>query len=314
MLEHCSQAKGTWIAWKTKGTWLNLDSSFFPFPLFLHGFPSLFLPLTSLYILYYLSNDQWKAGQTGFSSKKNSVVAKLLQTRETWESAWLGLLQQWQKIVQQLCGFMKLWDPGISQAETIFFYPGSFLAGGDRLVHDRMPPWDRNSSPRTEGTKSVHSVFDKLSSWCCDGFYPWIRNTLRNGNDKHLNIMDVSNGDLLLHIHEAWSHIRAEQIIKSAKCGHFNTLQQLACFWEYVCSTCGLQFNLCQISAVKAHIVLKVSNRSWSAINVATQCSCFWMHQIEYTDQSVSDLLFFNMATWSLYRWSCSIKYRLNQG
>jgi hypothetical protein len=59
---------------------------------------------------------------------------------------------------------MKLWDPGISQEETIFFYPGSFLVVGDRLVLDRIPPWDRNSRPRKEGMERVHSAFKKLSS------------------------------------------------------------------------------------------------------------------------------------------------------
>jgi hypothetical protein len=53
---------------------------------------------------------------------------------------------------------MKLWDPGISQAETIFFYPGSFLAGGDRLVLDRIPLADRNSSPGKEGRERVVMV------------------------------------------------------------------------------------------------------------------------------------------------------------
>jgi hypothetical protein len=46
----------------------------------------------------------------------------------------------------------------------------------------------------------------------------------RTGNDKHLNIRDVSNCDLLLHRHEASSYICAEQITESEKCGYVNTL------------------------------------------------------------------------------------------
>ena len=33
----------------------------------------------------------------------------------------------------------------VSQAETIFFHPGIFLTEGDRLVLDRIPPWDRSA-------------------------------------------------------------------------------------------------------------------------------------------------------------------------
>jgi hypothetical protein len=178
------------------------------------------------------------------------------------------------------CGITKLWDPGISQAQTIFFYPRSFLSGGDWLVLDRLPPADRNSSHGKEGLERVHSVLDKISSWSYDSFHLWGRNAFRTRSDKHLNIMDVSNGDLLLHRHEEWSYIHADQIIKAAKFGH--TLQQLACFWEYVCSTYCLQFNPCQIFAVKAHIAFKVRLGSCSAIEVATPCSYLLMHQIAY--------------------------------
>jgi hypothetical protein len=197
------------------------------------------------------------------------------------------------------CGIMKLWDPGISQAQTIFFYPRSFLSGGDWLVLDRLPPADRNSSHGKEGLERVHSVLDKLSSWSYDSFHLWGRNAFRTRSDKHLNIMDVSNGDLLLHRHEEWSHIHADQIIKAAKCGH--TLQHLACFREYVCSTYCLQFNPCQISAVKAHIAFKVRLRSWLAIKVATPCSYLLMHQIAYMGQVFFGFCF--SSTWPPYRY-----------
>jgi hypothetical protein len=84
----------------------------------------------------------------------------------------------------------------------------------------------------------------------------WRRNSFRTGNDNYLNIMDVSNGELLMQIHGAWSYIHTDQRIKSAKVGHFIT-KQLACYWEYTCSSYCLQFNPCEISAVKAHLVLK---------------------------------------------------------
>jgi hypothetical protein len=55
------------------------------------------------------------------------------------------------KSVQQLYGIIRMCDPGISQAKTIFVHPEIFLAAGDRLVLDMILPWDSSAfSPGNE--------------------------------------------------------------------------------------------------------------------------------------------------------------------
>jgi hypothetical protein len=112
---------------------------------------------------------------------------------------------------------------------------------------------------------------------------------VRIGNDKHLNIMDDLNVDLLLKRYEAWSCIpySAKLRIKSTELGNFNILQQLVYCWKYLCGTYCLQFNPCDIAAVKANLVLKATLKSWNTIQIVTPWSCFLMCQMEYMGQAL---------------------------
>jgi hypothetical protein len=47
--------------------------------------------------------------------------------------------------MKQLGGIIRLWDPAISEAETIFYHFEILLSEDDLLVLDRITPWDRNA-------------------------------------------------------------------------------------------------------------------------------------------------------------------------
>lgn len=49
------------------------------------------------------------------------------------------------KFMKQLGGIIRLWDPAISEAETIFYHFEILLSEDDLLVLDRITPWDRNA-------------------------------------------------------------------------------------------------------------------------------------------------------------------------